>query len=38
MADCLSYSLADLIPFSPGTYFRLFERYQQDIFPLHWAG
>ncbi len=38
MATWLSYSLADFIPFSLGTYLRLFERYQADIQPLHWIG
>jgi hypothetical protein len=31
--DLLSYSLADLIPFSRETYFRLFERYNIGVWP-----
>jgi hypothetical protein len=38
MTSWFGYSLADFIPFAPGTYLRLFERYHDDIFPLHWAG
>lgn len=34
MRDYLNYSLQDLLLFSPDVYFRLLERYNQDIWPL----
>jgi hypothetical protein len=36
--DLLSYSLADLIPFSRETYFRLFERYNIGVWPAPIVG
>jgi len=36
MADWLTYSLSDFIPFAPSTYARLFQTYHAEIWPL-WA-
>jgi hypothetical protein len=38
LMDLLSYSLADLIPFSRETYFRLFERYNIGVWPAPIVG
>jgi hypothetical protein len=35
MSEWWSYSLSDLLMFSARTYFRLFERYNRDVWPVH---
>lgn len=35
MSEWWSYSLADLLMFSKRTYFRLFELYNRDVWPVH---
>ncbi len=37
MTEYLSYSLADFIPFTDETYFRLFERLNETQWPVHFA-
>src|SRR5688572_23309151 len=35
MADWLTYRLSDFLLFSPRTYYRMFELYHADIWPIH---
>jgi Family of unknown function (DUF6064) len=37
MEDWLTYRLSDLLLFSPRTYYRLFELYNRDLWPVHAA-
>ena len=37
MSEWWTYRLSNLLMFSPRTYYRLFERYNEDVWPLHLA-